>query len=142
VRKLTALRHRYPILRKNLFLDGKFQEDLEVKDVTWINANGKEMEDANWGDTDMRCFGMLLDGRAQTTGIRQRGHEATLLLVINVHHDLVNFIMPATTAGEEWTLLIDTNEPEKAEGIKKKTGEEYGVTGRSLLLLGIEAEKA
>ena len=105
-----------------------------MKDVTWINANGKEMEDTHWGDSDMRCFGMLLDGRAQTSGIRQRGHEATLLLIINVHHDLVNFVMPASTAGEEWTLLIDTNEPDK-EGVKKKIGEEYGITARSLLLL-------
>ena len=37
----------------------------------------------------MRCFGMLMDGRAQTTGVRQRGTEATMLLVLNAHHDLV-----------------------------------------------------
>jgi glycogen operon protein len=86
----------------------------------------------------MLCFGMLLDGRAQATGIRTRGHEATLLLVINEYHDLVNFIMPASSAGDIWTLLIDTNEPDKAEGVTKKTGEEYGVTGRSLLLLAIQ----
>jgi glycogen operon protein len=93
------------------------------------------MADTNWGDSEMRCFGMLLDGRAQYSGIRQRGHEATLLLVINGHHDLVNFIMPASTAGEAWTLLIDTNEPDKDAGVVKNTGEQYGVTGRSLLLL-------
>jgi isoamylase len=137
VRKLIGLRHKYPILRRNLFLNGQYVEDLDLKDVTWINANGKEMEDEHWGDSGMRCFGMLLDGRAQTTGIRQRGHEATLLLVINVHDDLVNFVMPASSAGDEWTLLIDTNEPDKAEGIKKKTGEEYGVTARSMLLLAV-----
>jgi len=137
VRKLIGLRHTYPILRRNLFLNGQYVEDLDLKDVTWINANGKEMEDEHWGDSGMRCFGMLLDGRAQTTGIRQRGHEATLLLVINVHDDLVNFVMPASSAGDEWTLLIDTNEPDKAEGIKKKTGEEYGVTARSMLLLAV-----
>jgi isoamylase len=137
VRKLIGLRHKYPILRRNLFLNGQYVEDLDLKDVTWINANGKEMEDEHWGDSGMRCFGMLLDGRAQTTGIRQRGHEATLLLVINVHHDLVNFVMPASSAGDEWTLLIDTNEPDKAEEIKKKTGEEYGVTARSMLLLAV-----
>ena len=74
VRKLIGLRHKYPILRRNLFLNGQYVEDLDLKDVTWINANGKEMEDEHWGDSGMRCFGMLLDGRAQTTGIR---HAAT-----------------------------------------------------------------
>jgi len=53
------------------------------------------MEDANWGDSGMRCFGMLMDGRAQTSGIHQRGHEATLLLVINGHFDLVKFTLPS-----------------------------------------------
>jgi pullulanase/glycogen debranching enzyme len=38
-------------LRRNLFLNGQYLEDLGVKDVTWINANGKEMEDKNWGDS-------------------------------------------------------------------------------------------
>jgi glycogen operon protein len=137
VRKLIALRHKYPILRRNLFLNGQYVEDLDLKDVTWINANGKEMEDEHWGDSGMRCFGMLLDGRAQTTGIRQRGHEATLLLVINVHHDLVNFVMPASSAGDEWTLLVDTNEPDKNGEVKKKTGDQYGVTARSMLLLAV-----
>ena len=91
VRKLTGFRHKYPILRRNLFLTGEYNEELGVKDVTWINANGKEMEDQNWGDTGMRCFGMLIDGRAQSTGVRQRGKEATLLIVINEHFDLVEF---------------------------------------------------
>ena len=109
MRKLTALRHNYPILRRNLFLTGQYNEELGVKDVTWINANGAEMQDANWGDAGMRCFGMLMDGRAQTTGIRQRGHEATMLLVINDHFDMVKFTLPEYPGGSQWSLLIDTN---------------------------------
>src|SRR6185437_9860081 len=81
VRRIIGYRHKFPILRRNLFLTGEYNEELGVKDVTWINANGNEMEDHNWGDTGMRCFGMLIDGRAQTTGVRQRGKEATLLIV-------------------------------------------------------------
>src|ERR1700739_4177293 len=73
--RLMKMRHRYPILRRNLFLTGQHNEELGVKDLTWINANGSEMEQRNWGDTNMRCFGMLLDGRAQVTGIRQRGKQ-------------------------------------------------------------------
>lgn len=144
VRKLTSLRHRYPILRRNLFLTGEYNEELGVKDVTWINANGAEMKDSNWGDTGMRCFGMLMDGRAQTSGIHQRGHEATLLLVINGHFDLVKFTMPECPGGDSWKLLIDTNlEGTGAESIEKemfKTGESYDVTARSLLLLELQPE--
>ena len=146
VRKLTALRHRYPVLRRNLFLTGDFNRELGVKDVTWINANGSEMEDANWGDSDMRCFGMLMDGRAQATGIRQRGHEATLLMVVNGHFDLVTFTLPECLGGDTWKLLIDTNmEDAAAESVEKetfKTGESYDVTARSLLLFELQPEAA
>ena len=51
--------------------------------MTWINADGSEMQQANWDDPQCACFGMLLDGRAQVTGIRQRGEDATLLMVLN-----------------------------------------------------------
>jgi glycogen operon protein len=81
VQKLTALRHKYPILRRNRFLTGTYDEELEVKDLTWINASGAQMRDEDWGDGLMRCFGMLMDGRAQPTGVRQRGTEATLLTI-------------------------------------------------------------
>jgi glycogen operon protein len=82
----------------------------------------------------MRCSGMLLDGRAQPTGIKQRGVDATLLLILNGHHDVVNFVMPGHEGDEQWVLLVDTN----AEGKLVKTafakGDVYAVTGRSLLL--------
>ncbi len=145
VRKLTSLRHRYPILRRNLFLTGEYNEELGVKDVTWINANGAEMEDSNWGDNGMRCFGMLMDGRAQTSGIHQRGHEVTLLMVINGHFDLVNFTLPECPGGDTWKLLFDTNlEGAAAESLEKetfKTGESYDVTARSLLLFELQPDE-
>ena len=140
VKKLTSLRHQYPILRRNLFLTGEYKEDLGVKDVTWINANGKEMENGQWGDGLMRCFGMLMDGRAQTSGIRQRGHEATLLMLINVHTDLVNFTLPECPGGDRWGVLVDTNEPCKADNVEIKVGEEYGVTSHSLVLFKLDCE--
>jgi isoamylase len=137
-RRLTTMRHRYPILRRNLFLTGQYNEELGVKDVTWINANGSEMEQEHWGDTNMRCFGMLLDGRAQVTGIRQRGKQATLLIVVNDHHDLVEFTLPECPDGDSWRLLIDTNITDNSETGFFKVGDSYEVTSRSLLVFGLE----
>ena len=139
VQRLTALRHKYPILRRNRFLTGVYNEELGIKDVTWINASGAEMQPENWGDMSMGCFGMLMDGRAQPTGIRKRGEDATLLMVLNGYHDLVGFTLPETVGGGHWQLLIDTNRPEDAEMSAFATGEIYGVTGRSLLLFALES---
>ncbi|MFY9940435.1 MAG: glycogen debranching protein GlgX [Silvibacterium sp.] len=140
VKKLTGFRHKYPILRRNLFLTGEYNEQLGVRDVTWINANGKEMEDHNWGDTGMRCFGMLIDGRAQSTGVRQRGKDATLLIVINDHFDPVEFTLPEAVGGTEWTLLLDTSLDEERELGKFQSLSAYGVIARSLLLFALNPE--
>jgi isoamylase len=142
VQKLTSLRHRFPILRRNRFYTGSYNETLNVKTLTWVNANGKEMEDQNWGDTEMKCFGMLMDGRAQTTGIPKPGDDATMMLVINEHHDLVDFTLPASEGGEEWALLVDTNREENDASGVFVTGEVYGVTGRSVLLFALRSENA
>jgi isoamylase len=135
VRRLTALRHKYPILRRNRFLTGAIDEELDVKDLTWINASGAEMRSEDWTDANMRCFGMLIDGRARPTGVRQRGTEATMLIVFNAHYDLVEFTLPTSPGGNTWTLVLDTNIPDSEVAYTGKANENYGVTGRSLILL-------
>ena len=134
VKKLTSLRHEYPILRRNRFLTGQYVEEVGVKDVTWVNANGSEMTLEQWQDGGMACFGMLLDGRAQATGIRKSSKDATLLLVINGHSDLVEFRLPECYGGMQWSLLVDTNIADSPEKGIFDSADKYGVTARSLLL--------
>ena len=140
VQKLTALRSKYPVLRRSRFLTGEYNEELGVKDVTWINAGGGEMTGEEWADENQHCFAMLIDGRAQPTGIRQRGEEATLLLVMNAHHDVVLFTLPQCQGGTEWELLIDTNEPDQEQEEKFRTGEAYETTDRSLLMFALKLD--
>jgi isoamylase len=137
VQKLTGLRHKYAILRRNRFLTGAYDEELEIKDLTWINASGAEMRDEDWGDGNMRCFGMLMDGRARPTGVRQRGTEATMLMVLNAHHDLVEFTLPACSGGDRWNIVLDTNTADSPQGGSYESADKYAVTARSLLLFAL-----
>jgi isoamylase len=137
VQRLAKLRHAYPILRRNRFLTGQYNAELDVKDVTWINANGAEMREENWRDGTTRCLGMLMDGRAQSTGIRQRGRDATLLWVLNAHHDVVLFTLPECGRDSDWSLLLDSNKPAAPEG-RFGSGSVYEVTARSMLLFAQE----
>jgi isoamylase len=134
VQSLCALRKKYPILRRSRFLTGAYDEELEVKDLTWINASGTEMTGEEWSDQGMKCFGMLMDGRARPSGVRQRGTEAAMLMVLNSHFDLVDFTLPEYPDGNIWTLLIDTNITDSAPVYAGKSGDTYGATGRSLLV--------
>ena len=139
-KRLTELRRTYPILRRGRFLVGMYNEELGVKDVTWVSPCGNEMTEEQWQDGNARCFGMLMDGRAQATGIRRPGADATLLLVLNAHHDVVNFCLPEVAEGCAWTCLVDTNRPTNFAEERFAFNHLYVVTNRSLLLFVLETK--
>jgi isoamylase len=135
VQRLTEIRHQFPILRRNRFLTGIYNEELGIKDLTWIHPSGEEMQGEHW-KTD-RCFGMLIDGRCQPTGLRRRGSDATLLIVFNSFHQPVPFAIPNTVGSEHWSLLLDTSNASSASTIEArsfKSGDKYEVAARSLQL--------
>jgi isoamylase len=142
-RRAIELRRDNPILRRGRFLSGHYNEALDVKDVTWLTPAGDEMAEANWTDGLARCLAVLLDGRAQPTGIRRRGTDQTLLLILNSYHDAVNFLLPKVVGGRSWEALVDTNAPDLSRPGRPKQfrlGHEYLVTGRSLLLFRLARE--
>ena len=134
-KELIGLREKYAILRHRRFLSGVYNEMLGVKDVTWLAPNGEEMTVEQWEDPHGRCLGMLMDGRAQPTGIRRAGSDVTLLLIVNAHYDLVNFRLPAVPEGSHWMCLVDTNQTQgDCTAEHYPFDEDFGVTARSLLL--------
>lgn len=137
-RRLISLRRAYPILRRGRFLVGLYNEDLGVKDVTWLAPNGEEMSEENWHDPHGRCLGMLMDGRAQPTGIRRGGEDATLLLIVNSHSEAVNFLLPEVAQGTGWVRLVDTSQPESRSAELHEFGSEFAVCSRSLMLFELQ----
>jgi glycogen operon protein len=140
VQKLTKLRREFPILRRNRFLTGALDEEFDVRDVTWINAAGRQMNDEEWADENMRCFGMMIDGRAQATGIKQRGSDTSVLIVLNAYHDVVRFTLPECALCIGWRMLLDTNIPDVEKSDIFKIGDGYDVTGRSVVAFQLTSE--
>ncbi|NBJ24239.1 glycogen debranching protein GlgX [Microvirga arsenatis] len=140
-RKLIQLRQNLPILRRGRFLSGVYNEELDVKDVTWLTPAGDEMTPEHWQDPNARCISILLDGRAQPTGIRRRGTDVTLLMILNAYHDVVQCTLPEVVGGSAWMCHIDTNQPDLEAPAEFAFGSEYTVTGRSLLLFQLKPEK-
>jgi isoamylase len=145
VQRLSTLRNQYPVLRRTRFLTGTWNDELKIKDSAWLTPNADEMTSQHWQDPAAKCFGLLLDGRSQTSGIRRLASEATLLLVFNAHHDVVVFTLPKVPGGRDWRRLVDTNLPEEDEEFDSaamfKSGHRYEVTGHSMLLFLLRAAK-
>ncbi len=142
VTRVTGLRSRFPILRRNRFLTEAYNEELDIKELTWVNAGGGEMQQSDW-DEAAKCVGLMLDGRAAPSGIKRRGEDATLLIIYNAWHDVVEFTLPGQ-GGEShrWTLMIDTNlsDHEEKQEDPFPIGHVYAVTGRSFLLFALTPE--
>jgi glycogen operon protein len=131
---LTGLRHKYPVLCRTRFFNGEYNDELGLKDLVWLSPAGGEITMPEWDDVNMKCFGMLLDGRAQASGVRKRASDATLLIVINGCEDAVDFALPAPIAGVAWTLLADTGGSNDGEDTAFQIDEIYPVSGRSFLI--------
>ncbi len=138
VQKLTRLRQDYPILRRERFLSGHYNEELDVKDVTWLKPNGDEIDDGGWSDTNALSMGVLLDGRAQPTGIKKRGSDSTLLMFFNGYHDVVQCKLIAVPGAKRWVRLLDTNQPTAEESNAFELNHTYDVTGRSVVLFKLQ----
>ncbi|WP_031335043.1 glycogen debranching protein GlgX [Rhodopseudomonas sp. B29] len=137
-KRLITVRRECPTLRRSRFLQGQYDEELGVCDVTWINANGGPMQEEHWQDGNVKCFGMLLDGRARKTGIRRIAEDETVLLITNSFDGLVEFTLPEVSHGSQWQLLLDTNIPDGKPGEAFACGSKYQVTARSVLLFGLK----
>ncbi|WP_084055375.1 glycogen debranching protein GlgX [Carnimonas nigrificans] len=107
---VIGLRKRNPTLRRTRFTTGIFNEVAGVKDVTWLRPDGKEMQEQDWEQPHARSLAILLDGRAQPTGIRRPGWYTTLLWLVNAHVEAVTFQLPKASEGTHWERLIDTYE--------------------------------
>ncbi|MBV8754741.1 MAG: glycogen debranching protein GlgX [Hyphomicrobiales bacterium] len=134
VRRITAIRRQQPVLRRSRFLTGTYDQRLKVKDVAWLAPNGREMTPEQWRDPNARCLGAMLDGRAQSTGIRKRGIDTSLLLILNAHHDVVEFRLVGAYGGRGWKLLVDTNATDTTVKPFFRFNSVYQVAGRSLAL--------
>jgi isoamylase len=141
VRKLTHLRAALPVLRRGRFLSGEKNEDIGVQDVRWLTPAGVDITQEQWSDANMRCFGMVLDGRAQASGIKHPAADATLLLVLNAYHDVVEFTLPDIPGDRAWINLLDTNVPQRDELPQLTSGDTYAITGRSVVLFALRSRK-
>ena len=78
------------------------------------------------------------DGRPRAGDRDQRRSlDATALLVLNAHHDVVTFTLPEGVGGCYWRRLLDTNVPDLNSASRIASGDEYQITGRSLVLFAL-----
>ena len=137
-RRLIALRHRHPILRRRNYFRGRQIRGFGLKDLAWISPDGAEMNEEQWHDENTRSLGMILAGAAVDTTDDEGKPllDDTLLILMNAGAEDVPFRLPATAAGGRWEFVLDTARPEDQEGARQfRSRAAYDLKSRSMAIL-------
>ena len=100
-KRLIALRQEHPVFRRRRFFQGRRIRGAEVKDLSWLRPDGKEMTDEDWAKGYVRCLGVRLAGHA----IEEKDSKGrpimddTFLILLNAHHEPRPFTLPAHKRG-------------------------------------------
>ena len=148
--QMSAIRHAHPVLRRRKFFQGRPIRGSEVKDITWLRPDGREMTEDDWQMMELWTIGMRLAGGV-IGEVNERGEpvtDETLLILINAHSESVPFVLPpgdgAHVAGR-WNVLVDTQmAPDIEETVEPEfriiaEGDEYLLGERSLVVLQYSA---
>ena len=140
-RRLIRLRLGHPVFHRRRFFQGRRIEGSEVKDLSWFRPDGKEMTEEEWTNGFTRCLGLRLAGDA-IEEVDQAGEpirDDTFLLLLNAHHEPLDFVLPAHRARVRWELVLDTRD--WVPGPRAfRAGDQYPLEARSLAVLRLRAQ--
>jgi isoamylase len=139
-RKVVRLWQKQPVLHRRKFFRGRAIRGSDIKDIYWLEPNGKEMDDAAWSAGFNKCLGVCLMG-VMTGEVDDHGEPVTgdtLLILFNAHHELIPFTLPEALEGQKWERLIDTFRPEDPFQMTD-VGKPYPLEGRSLAVFRLRA---
>ncbi len=137
--RLTKLRREHPVFRRRRFFRGRPVKGSPLEDIGWYTPAGGDMSEEDWDTGFARSVAVFLNGEA----IREpdaRGEHVTddqFWLLLNGHHEAIEFVLSDVGAGERWQIEIDTHAPmlDVVEERTVKNSEAFRVEARSVVLL-------
>jgi isoamylase len=136
-RRLIQLRREHRVFRRRKFFQNRAIRGETVRDILWLDPAGTQMSDEQWRDGFARSLAVFLSGR----GLDEQDERGRLLvdndflLLVNAHHETVEFRLPAQPEDALWVLRLDTTNPAfETEEKAWEPGGTYALQGRALAL--------
>ncbi|GHG04127.1 glycogen debranching protein GlgX [Streptomyces zaomyceticus] len=139
-RRLLALRHRHPVLRRRAFFSGRPQGTDGLRDLAWFTAEGAEMTESDWY-APTATLGLYLSGR-DIPGRDERGEQITddsFLAFLHAGPRPLDLRLPGPPWAETYELVVDTAAEDQSvtPGTVHRGGGILTVGARSMVLLRV-----
>jgi glycogen operon protein len=146
-RDLIKLRSQHPVFTRRRWFQGRPIRGNDVSDIGWFTPGGTEMSDQDWQAGFAKTLGVFLNGSAIRTMNEWGRHvvDDSFYVMFNAHSETVEFVLPESKWGEQWTIALDTNDSADHLAVDNlgrqlNAGEHLHVEGWSLVLLRRVAE--
>jgi glycogen operon protein len=140
VKKAVRVWKGQPVFQRRHFFQGRAIRGTDVKDISWLSPDGKEMTDEAWDVGFVKCLGVRLAGDI-IGEVDERSRPIvgdTLLLLLNAHWEAIPFTLPPHKDDQQWELVFDTFTPQTQPGLVVED-EPYQLRERSVAVLRIQA---
>jgi isoamylase len=136
--RLIHFRLAHPNFHRRSYVEADPMVSQQGESIRWLRADGESMSDQDWNEGGwMRTIGMYLSGDApeirNASGARVTDDD--FLVILNSHHEPVDFKLPKEDRGDGWTVAFDTARPEVAPGREVLSNDTFKLAGRSLTVL-------
>ncbi len=136
-RDLIRLRLEHPNLhRRKFFQDREIRGTVE-KDVGWFRPDGEEMTDEEWSAGWVRCIGVRLNGETLNDSDSKGAplHDDTFMLLLNPHHEPIDFYLPKPDEQTHWEMIVNTIQPKFYQNHCIQAGEPVRLAPQTLVVL-------
>jgi glycogen operon protein len=137
VTKLATIRRAHPNFQRTRFFKGSRRPGSQLKDLTWLRADGREMTEADWHDPSLRTIALVLSGMhvGERTPQGQLVGDDCLALLLSAAKEPLPFVIPRGETDAPWEVVVDTAHGRVPAGGRVRAGEERLVLPRTLVLL-------
>jgi len=142
-RKLIHLRRNHPNFHRRSYVEADPAVAPQGESIRWLRSDGGNMGEKDWIEGGwIRTIGMFLHGEAaeirDASGVRVTDDH--FLVLLNSHHEPVDFRLPDDLGSGDWKVMFDTARPDLEEGKEGIENRLFKVQGRALAVLALPLE--
>ncbi len=136
--RLINFRRQHPNFHRRSYVEADPTVSSQGESIRWFRSDGAAMTDQDWNEGGwMRTIGMYLAGDApeirDDAGVRVTDDD--FLVLLNSHHEPVDFHIPEELDSGDWTMAFDTANPEIAGDGPAVGDKVIRLEGRSVVVI-------